>query len=749
MNHRFASLLHKWQPRASWIAISSPLIAFASTAHAQQPAPAPAQPAPAQPAPAQPIPVQPAPAQPAPAQPAEAPTQAAPAPTPAEPGDAAPNAPLPEAPVEQPPATVATAPDAPPPVPPEPLAKAPDPIPDRQLGAVVVTGERAEAETAVPDRPSESVYGNDTSVVDTPRSVSQVSGKQLRNDVIRTADDLVKYAPGVTRGGGQNVNIAPQIRAQNSELFQDGQRIYNVRHPTNLNAYEGADIVAGVSSVVFGPVTASGGYVNYITKKPQFEKPWTEISGLFGAWVPQGGSYASNRITVDTNNPLSKTLAYRVSVTLQRAGDYYDNIENNYNAFYGALAWQPTPKIRVDVNASYDDYYDFNVTHGWNRITQRLVDTYGKEYNAGRATPIIDSPGVGLWSPVFASGDPNSAIVGWQARQKNDQGKFVPTGPVNTSPLPNASADKPGTIRGWVYDPSVPGNRVTSISDRQSARAEDKNTASRLMAQSRVSLEISKGLSLTNRFLATHSRDTTNSVGSFLSQSRDQIFDDRVELKGRSDYLPFGVAVQHDSNSGIAFRRENFVTLAANNSFNINPYDLTQDPSNKTPGGLLGIAPFGPSGSWVGQAGVPQSTSFGYLNLPPMYPVENGLYAERGGSAPGASYTSKGHWQTWTLFSQHNFLVAERGGVNAGFSQSYIRAKIANPVYVDAKDAYHDAGGFSLNSVQVSPFVKPTQNTTVYFHLRSFAFAEHGWLCQRAHLGAQQPTEPAVLQQRQ
>jgi hypothetical protein len=577
-------------------------------------------------------------------------------------------------------------------------------------------------------RPSESVYGTNTTVLDTPRSVSQVSAQQLRNDVIRTADDLVKYAPGVTRGGGQNVNVAPQIRGQNSELFQDGQRIYNVRHPTNLNAYEGADIVAGVSSVVFGPVTSSGGYVNYIPKRPHFDKAETEFSGLFGALVPGGGSYPSNRITIDTNNPIGDQFAYRVSVTLQRAGDYYEHIQNNYNAFYGAIAWQPSSRFRLDVNASYDDYYDYNVTHGWNRLTQRLVDTYGKEYNAGRATPIIETPGVGLWSPVFASGAPDSEVIGWQTREKNAEGKFVATGPVNTSALPNATPQTPGTIRGWVYDPNLRGNDVKSISPRTSARAEDKNTSSRLQTQARATFDISDDLKLVNRLLFSHARDSTNSVGSFLTQSRDAILDDRFELVNHSTHRPFGVELTHDSNSGVSFRHEDFYSLAANNSFNINPYDLTQNSSDKNPGGLLGIPVTGATGSWVGQAGVPQQSAFGYLNLAPMWPVQNGLYAERGGSPPAASYTSQGWWNTWTLFTQHSFLLSKRFGVNAGLSKSYVRAHIENPLIITAADEVRDEQSFSLNSLQVSPLVKITKNSTIYFtYDRSVSFNTGGF----------------------
>lgn len=243
---------------------------------------------------------------------------------------------------------------------------------DTQLQTVTVQASSQADDDALPTRPPTSVYGGtETKVLDTPRSITQVNAEQLANDPIRSADDLVKYAPGITRGGGQNAGIAPQFRAQGSEVFQDGQRAYGVRHPANFNAYEGADIVAGPSSVTYGSVSGSGGYVNYLSKKPDFSGFKTRLSGELGAWVPDGQSRDSRKFSIDNTGPLSDQLAYRVSITQQRQQDYYDNVDNNFDAFYGALAWR-NDNLRVDWNASYDNYYDYNITHGWNRATQQI-----------------------------------------------------------------------------------------------------------------------------------------------------------------------------------------------------------------------------------------------------------------------------------------------------------------------------------------------------------------------------------------
>jgi hypothetical protein len=598
----------------------------------------------------------------------------------------------------------------------KPAASAPTaPAADGQtnLSAVVVTG-KATARTVLPSRPVKSVYGFDSRVVDTPRSVSEINAQQIAVDPIRTADDLVKYAPGISRGGGQNVSIAPQIRGQASEIFQDDQRIYNVRHPTNFNSYEGADIVAGAPPALFGPTAASGGYINYITKKPSFDKTETQISELFGAWVPGDNSYGTNRLTIDATGPLNDKLAYRVSVTNQKANDYYFNVKNDFEAYYAAVTWKPVRALTIEVNSSYDDYYNFNVTHGWNRVTQQLVDSYGKQYDAGRATPIINTTGTGLWSPVFASGAPSSKVIGWQKRQKNAQGQYVPVGDVQTTPLPNATAATPGTIQGWVYDPSIPGNDVVSISPAQSGRAEDHNWAKRLMAQGRINLVLSPYARVVNRTLVSRSADLGDSVGSFLSTFSDNMTENRTEVQFGNTFRPFGYALRHDSNTGLIVRREAFATEAANNSFNINPYDLTQNPSLKTPGGLLGIPSPAGSGSWIGTAGVPQLSSVGYLSLPPMYPLSNGLYAEAGGSPPGASYTAIGAWTTETLFTQQNFSLEHFVGINLGGSRSYIQAHISNPIAPTPAQAYSDAEDYRLYSLQASPYFKPTPDTTIY-----------------------------------
>lgn len=602
-------------------------------------------------------------------------------------------------------------------------APEPDPAPViTRVEAVTVTGKRVEDKT----RTVRSVDGLEAAIIDTPRSVSQIDALQLQREPIRNADDLVRYAPGITRNGGQNVSIAPLIRGQNSELFQDGQRTYNVRHPFNTNAFEGVDIVAGPPSPVFGASSRSGGHANYLAKKPDFDARRTTLSGTFGSWN-------SSRLTLDTTGPVTDTLAYRVSLTPQRADDYYDGVRNNYNALYGALAWKPTDRIRVDWNAAYDDYDDFNVIHGWNRGTQQLVDS--GQYHAGRATPIISQVVGGVtsyYSPVYASGAYNSAVTGWVRRTPNAANQYI-AGPLLTgAALPSflTSGANPGTVRGWVYDPSTPGNGLVSLSRSDFSRPQDKNTAKRVTSQGRVVVELTPAWSVANSTLFQYSSDTGDSVGSFQSQFSDHLLDNRLELRGRHRFNVGGVGVDVQSNTGGTFRRESYTTLAANNSFFTSPYDLTTPRELKTPATIYGLPTPAGSASWIGTAGVPQQTAFGYLSLPRMYPVANGLYAEAGGSAAvgGATYTSTGKWLSRTVFTQLNTLVDQRFGVNLGLSATHVSAHIENPLATTAAQVASADLGRWLPAAQLNVLWKPTPDSTLYATVdRSYALNTGGF----------------------
>lgn len=274
-------------------------------------------------------------------------------------------------------------------------------------------------------------------------------------------------------------------------------------------------------------------------------------------------------------------------------------------------------------------------------------------------------------------------------------------------------------MRGWVYDPSLAGNELVKISPQVSQRAEDQNTSERTKSQLRLAWDLATNISIVNSTYFQDSVDTTDATGSFQVQSSDKIIDNRSEFLWRGDYQLGNTKVVHDTNSGIIYRHEKNRSIAANNSFfHINAYDLSIDPSNKSPQYLFGISdlnPVGGNAAWIGSnAGAAvYSEYFGYLNLPGMIAIDNGkqLYAET-----YASYTSQSQWSTTTLFTQHNLLFADRYGINLGASHSYVDAEIQNPLaHLDPQGRERkDSDNYNLYAGQVSLYVKPSEESTLY-----------------------------------
>ncbi|MCU1718190.1 TonB-dependent receptor [Pseudomonas sp. 5P_3.1_Bac2] len=590
------------------------------------------------------------------------------------------------------------------------LAQTSDSQDDATLTTVTVEGRRL-GEEVLPTRPVLSVYGTEAKVLDTPRSISTVSRKQLQDDPIKTFDDFVKYAPGLTRSTGQNVQGAPTMRAQSAEIFQNGQRIYSRQtdHPLNLNAVEAADIVSGPSSVVFGSGNNTGGYVNYTTKKPYFDKARTQISATAGSLLPGGESYTDLSWQLDHGGPISDELAYRFSYQQQRGSTYYDNVDNNYNAFYGALAWEPRDNLHIDWNIAYDDYYDYNETKGWNRTTQAQIDHFGSYYG-GRATPLMLSAGAGIWSPVYQSGAPDSAVIGWQQRQANARNQYQAVGPVNSTPLPSANPATPGSVLGWVYDPTLPGNELTKLDASQGlANPRDKFEAKVFNTQLQIAVDISPDLTLSNSSYFQRSTNIKDTLQSYWVDTKDTLFEDRLELRWRTGFKLFGLSVEDDSNSGVSLRYEENRVKASLFNFMVSPYDLTQPAATQTPAQLYG-------GAWpVTGGGVRSSPYFGYLSNLPIYPVAGGLYSSPGGANyPALGAVADSQWMAYGLFTQHNLKFNEQWGLNLGFRQTLVDAKIDNPVNPTPQVDYKDKASYWLPSLQASLYFKPTQQSTLY-----------------------------------
>ncbi|MGC4071973.1 MAG: TonB-dependent receptor [Nibricoccus sp.] len=431
----------------------------------------------------------------------------------------------------------------------------------------------------IPNRPVRSVYGFDTSVQDTPRSIVQVTPDQLKNDIITTGQEIARYAPGLSYNYNNGRASAPYIRGQTPDQYQNGIRA--LRGGTNVpysnNAIDRLDIVGGPASSIFGPSVNTAGYVNYISKRPFFDKTRGQVTLEFGDWRVDDQSSQDFKQTLDFGGPLGgDKLAYRVSLQGREGEPFYGtadprttNGQNHFNSYF-ALTWLPNERVIVETNVALNNY-DYATSRGFNRVTQDLIDN--GNYLTGIATPILRR-GNTFFAPVvnpagrtdanptglLADADPNTA--GLQYRQVLLNGPIGGTRSVtvtNNLITPGiTSGAAPGSqttaaIVGYVFEPQNFTTR--QIKQNRSYTYGDVNHTKQFIGLNTISLKVSDDVQVRNsayiEAIDARSSQLFETTGTI---NQDFLVDDRIEVLARKPLRLFGREIGWQSNSGVEFR---------------------------------------------------------------------------------------------------------------------------------------------------------------------------------------------------
>ena len=575
-------------------------------------------------------------------------------------------------------------------------------VSDETLQKVVVTGIPL-GQQVNPTRPIDSLYGFDTTPLDTPRSIAEISKSQLDFEPITTVQDFQKFSAGVSPTFGQGSATAPIIRGSSGETYIDGILPFEGEvHPINFNAYESAEIVRGPASVIIGPTANTSGYVNYEPKQPYFDTNHTEITMHFGDWVSGGtGSYADFSQQIDNSGPLIKDqLAYRISLGKQESDFYYQPSANNFNSIYAALSWLPTKDITVD---SYFDYsnYDFIQSRGFNRVTQDLVDN--DEYSAGTASPLFKSS-TGTLYEVTPNADSYNTYTFNQATHQLSAPTFHAAG-ASTLSAPGT----PATIAGFTLNP---GNvSLQKIYGYESASDDsDHYKAQDIHAETKASFHVSDDFQVTNKTLYTHFNYALGQFDdAYSALTIDDTIENRTEALWKTDFNVGKIDITDESNTGFSMRFQHDVGYGTNTAYTQNPYDLTTGGPYSF-AQLLGLN---------GQAG----TGPGGVNLSSIYNQyikwaqqvngpENTTAALTGPFRPDDAYQRQ-----FALFSQHNFKFGDQWGWNVGGRATVWNAEVNQYLYTPGTNPSQlgDTTTTILPAFESSLTFKPTKHITTYF----------------------------------
>ncbi len=269
------------------------------------------------------------------------------------------------------------------------------------LERFVASAKADDLYDVLPARESASLFGVPRPLIDTPRSITVIESSLTDLFSIRTVNDFVAVTAGSFTGNYFGVPGALDVRGERADNFFRGfRRIENRGNfPTPIASTDCTEIVKGPPPPIYGGVKV-GGVLNFIPKtaKSKTAKFIDQPVGIASATI---GTYGKKIGSLEYGAPFSlfgkKSGAY-VFVQTEDSESYYDNIYNKNSLLQVAIDTQLTRDVLLEYGFMAQ-WADLNQSLGWNRVTQRMIDTDG-EYLAGRPALNLDTNGNGFLTPA-------------------------------------------------------------------------------------------------------------------------------------------------------------------------------------------------------------------------------------------------------------------------------------------------------------------------------------------------------------
>lgn len=238
-----------------------------------------------------------------------------------------------------------------------------------------------------------------TPLIDIPQSITVVNREVMRDQLMMSMADVVRYVPGITMAQGEGHRDAPVIRGNSttSDFYVNGVRD-DVQYFRDLYNLERVEAVKGPNAMIFGR-GGGGGVINRVTKEAGFN-PIRELS-------LQGGSFGNKRVSGDFGQPLGEKFAFRMNAMYENSDSFrhYFNLER-----YGVA---PTLTIAADektrLRLSYEYFHD-------DRLTDRGIPSFQGRPAVTHRSTFFGNPSE---SPTHADVNLGSASVERQEGKLN------------------------------------------------------------------------------------------------------------------------------------------------------------------------------------------------------------------------------------------------------------------------------------------------------------------------------------------
>ena len=156
-----------------------------------------------------------------------------------------------------------------------------------------------------------------TPLRDVPQSVTVVTQELIKDQLMMSIGDVVRYVPGITAHQGENNRDQVIIRGNSSsaDFFVNGVRD-DVQYYRDLYNLDRVEALKGPNAMIFGR-GGGGGVVNRVTKEAEFQ-PRPRGRRCRAGCSATGGSRA------DFDQPLGGKVAFRLNGMFENSDSFRD-----------------------------------------------------------------------------------------------------------------------------------------------------------------------------------------------------------------------------------------------------------------------------------------------------------------------------------------------------------------------------------------------------------------------------------------
>ena len=187
-----------------------------------------------------------------------------------------------------------------------------------------------------------------TPLRDIPQAVTVVTKGQIKEQMLMSISDVVRYMPGITAHQGENNRDDVVIRGNRSsaDFFLNGVRD-DVQYYRDLYNLERVETLKGPNAMIFGR-GGGGGVINRVTKEAGFS-PLREL-------YLQGGSFSNKRIEGDFGQPLNDKFAFRLNGMYEHSGSFRRFVELERYGINPTLTFLPAEGTKITLG--YERFHD-------------------------------------------------------------------------------------------------------------------------------------------------------------------------------------------------------------------------------------------------------------------------------------------------------------------------------------------------------------------------------------------------------